>query len=659
MPDWSYRTVFRPLLFQLPPRLARGLGLGTIGTLARLPLGGGVIDILGHMRPDPRLRREVLGVSFPSPVGLGAGLDVDAIALRAMARFGFGFLEVGPVLREPIAVQEVERRVERQALWLPEPPPNIGLTDLVRALERAGPLPLPVMARLAVAPGTAAERATDDCRAMIAALAPHVRLFALATAARAAAEGWSADDWREHVHAIHRAAAPAALLLVVPPDLDEAKADELVEPLLAVGPGGVVVAGGVAAEDGGRLLGLPAREASERQVRRLRRRWGPHLAIAGAGGVYEPDHALRQIDAGADLVQIESGLVYAGPGLPKRINDGLLYAASPSQHAERPPARAPQQTWFWTALLGAGMALGSAMALAIAATRVMLPYDEDFVGMTPVQLQAINPRLLAFMAHDRVTLAGTMITIGVLYLQLSLFGVRRGQHWAAQAIFASSFTGFATFFLFLGFGYFDPFHAFVTAVLLQFLLLALHSDLPPPAPLPPPNLHDDWRWRLSQWGQLLFLIHAAALITAGLMIATIGCTTVFVPEDLEFMGTTAEALRAANPRLVPLVAHDRATFGGMLLTSGLLLLLASLWGFRQGSRWLWWAFLTSALPAYAAAIGVHLAVGYTNLMHLAPAFAGLALFGTALALSQPYLCAGESAAYNPSSGSSGAKPSPA
>jgi dihydroorotate dehydrogenase len=649
MPDWSYRTVFRPLLFRLPPRLARGLCLGVVGTLARLPLGGKVIDLLGHMRPDPRLRCDVLGITFPSPVCLGAGLDVGAIALRAFARFGFGFLEVGPVLREPVAAREVERRLERQALWLPDPPPNIGLAELVRALERAGPLPLPVMARLAVPPGTPPERATDDCRALITALAPHVRLFALATLTQDAAEGWPTERWREHLDAVRHVASPAALLLIVPPDLDEAKADELIEPLLTGGPGGVVVASGVAAEEGGWLLGLPAREASERQVRRLRRCWGRRLAIIGSGGVHDPEQALRLIEAGADLVQVEGGLVYAGPGLPKRINDALLYAYPPPQPVtplrlgEESGLRGPQQTWFWTALLGAGMALGSALALAIAATRVVLPYDEGFVGMSREQLEGINPRLLAFMAHDRVTLAGTMVTIGVLYLQLSLSGVRRGRHWASVAIFASASTGFATFFLFLGFGYFDPFHAFVTAVLLQFLLMALHSDLPPPALPSPPNLREDWRWRLSQWGQLLFVIHGAVLLAAGLTISAVGCTKVFVPEDLEFMNTTAEALRSANPRLVPLVAHDRATFGGMLIASGLLLLLSALWGFRQGERWLWWAFLTSSLPAYGAAIGVHLAVGYTNTMHLAPAFAGLALFSVALALSYPYLCAGASA----------------
>ncbi len=81
------------------------------------------------------------------------------------------------------------------------------------------------------------------------------------------------------------------------------------------------------------------------------------------------------------------------------------------------------------------------------------------------------------MAHDRISLAGTMIAIGVMYLGLSLDGVRRGLHWAQQTILISAITGFASFFLFLGFGYLDTFHAFVTAVLFQLLLLAIHSRL--------------------------------------------------------------------------------------------------------------------------------------------------------------------------------------
>src|SRR5215207_9963815 len=81
MPDWFYRTVSRPLLYRLRPRTARSFALGFMGRLARLPLGPWVIDLLGHMRADPRLAVSLLGREFPSPVGLGPGLDPQGVAL--------------------------------------------------------------------------------------------------------------------------------------------------------------------------------------------------------------------------------------------------------------------------------------------------------------------------------------------------------------------------------------------------------------------------------------------------------------------------------------------------------------------------------------------------------------------------------------------------
>jgi hypothetical protein len=149
-------------------------------------------------------------------------------------------------------------------------------------------------------------------------------------------------------------------------------------------------------------------------------------------------------------------------------------------------------------------------------------------------------------------------------------------------------------------------------------------------------LHNDRHWHRGLWGQLLLIIHGCGLLGAGLTISTIGVTHVFVREDLEFMETTAQAL-LANPRLVPLVAHDRATFGGMLVSSGIAFLLPSLWGFRNGERWLWWTFLCAGMPAYAAAIGVHYAVGYVHFGHLLPAFSGLGLLLLGLGLSYGYL----------------------
>jgi dihydroorotate dehydrogenase len=650
MPDWSYRTVFRPLFFRLPAPAVRDLCLGVVGTLARLPLGPRVIDLLGHMRPPARLRRQLLGITFPTPVGLGAGIDVKGVALRALARFGFGFLEVGPVTTGPQpAAGAVARRPDQEAVWYPDPPGNSGLAAWAERLQRAGSLEVPVLVRVGYVPGAAPEQTTAACRQVVERLAPYADLFSLMTAKQSAAEGWDPGQWVEHLRVVlgvvREASPPRALLLSLPPDCDPAKADHLLGPAVELGAAGVLVAGGVQATPSGHLVGRPEREPALRLVAHLRRRWGDRLVLVGSGGVHEPGQALDMLRAGADLVAIDSGLVYAGPGLPKRVNDAILYAGLQSDPAPReatPPAA--QLTWFWTTLLGISMLLGGLLALGIAATRVVLPYDEVLAGMSREQLAAVNPRLLAFMAHDRVTLAGTMVSVGALYLGLSLYGIRRGLHWARVAVLSSAFSGFGSFFLFLGFGYFDPFHAFVTAVLFQFLLHGLQARLSADPGPPPPNLHDDWRWRWSLWGQLLFVVQGSVLIVAGLVIATIGMTSVFVPEDLEFMQTTAEALAAANPRLVPLVAHDRASFGGMLIACGIAVLLPALWGYRQGARWLWWTLLASGTAGYAAAVGVHLAVGYTNLWHLAPAFAGAGLLAAGLVLSSPYLCRDAAAA---------------
>src|SRR5205085_8351125 len=141
-------------------------------------------------------------------------------------------------------------------------------------------------------------------------------------------------------------------------------------------------------------------------------------------------------------------------------------------------------------------------------------------------------------------------------------------------------------------------------VLFQFLLFGLYARLGEDKDPTPPNLREDWRWRWSQWGQLIFIVQGAVLIVAGVVICRVGVTSVFVPEDLEFMRTTAEALTAANPRLLPVVAHDRTSFGGMLIACGLAVTLSALWGFRQGAGWLWWVLLLSGSAGYAAAIGV-------------------------------------------------------
>ncbi len=628
MPDWSYRTVLRPALFRLPSALARDVSLRVMGPLGRTAAGRALIDFLGHMRAPAALRHSLLGLTFPSRVGLGCGLDPDLRAYEAFSRFGVGFVEVGPIAREPRRGGVLGRDDARACLVLAAPPDSLGLAAAVERLRRPRPSGVPVLARLDASAEAEPARAESACLAMIGGLQPYVDAFAI--------EGLPAgeDDARKLLASAISAARAASrpLLACVAADADPAEVARLVR--AAGGLDGFVVDGGVR-QGGQKHLGAPAREPALQTVRLLREQ-APTAALVAGGGVHEPQDALRLMDAGADLVSIESGLVFSGPGLPKRVNDAIRHARTLDEAVTE---RAPAMSWFWSLLMGLGMLFGSVLALAIAATRVVLPYDEQFVGLSRHELHAINDRLLDFMAHDRVTLAGTMVTIGVLYSALSWFGIRRGQHWAQVAVLSSAAAGFASFFLFLGFGYFDPFHAFVTAVLFQFLLLAVHGRLGEPHGLPPPMLVEDRAWRLSQWGQLGLVAQSIGFTAAGVFISFIGATHVFVREDLEFMRTTADAIASAGPRLVPLVAHDRASFGGMLFVCGLVFLMTSLWGFRRGERWLWWALLVAGLAGYGAAIGVHYAVGYESPLHLAPAFAGLLLFSGSMALSYPYLTA--------------------
>lgn len=664
MPDWSYVPIFRPLLLLLSPERARDLTLGLIGGLSRWRGGGEVIAFLGHMVPPAELRRCIVGLDIRSPIGIGAGLDVSGYAAPALSRLEVGHLEVGPVTLAPVAPgQAIERRRADEAIVYPAPLANPGLDVLLNNLASAGPLRVPVGARLAHRPGASAAEAADERRALIAALAPCVDFFTL-DASAAASGAWSAAEWEAHLDAIF--ALPEdwqetgliehPLFVCLAPDTAPAVADALLAPALERGAAGAVVTGGIVAGGGARLVGAPTRAAARSFVRGLRERHGRQIVIIAGGGVQQPADALALLGAGADLVQLHSGLVYNGPGLPKRTNEALLkhlpgsrepgvtYARhSPFAVRHRPlqgghrPRNLPLLTPPWLAYLalGLGMVVCGSLAWYVAADRVILPYDEQFVRLSREQLAGANTRLLSFMAHDRVSLAGTMVTVGFLYAGLAWGGVRRGHHWAWSALMASSGFGFLSFFLFIGFGYFDPLHAMISLILLPFYLIGTiwgqpraSGDYGPPAA----GLRNSRAWRLGLVGQLAFVVLGVGLIVGGLTITWTGITQVFVPSDLAYMETEGPFLREVSPRLVPLVAHDRAGFGGTLVTNGLAIFFAALWGIRPGARWLWWTLLLAGLPGLGGAIGVHYAVGYTDFFHLSPVWLAAFLYLAGLAL---------------------------
>ena len=387
---------------------------------------------------------------------------------------------------------------------------------------------------------------------------------------------------------------------------------------------GIVLQVGLRESAGGWRVPAAMPESLPSRVRSWRDRLPGEAVIVVSGGVADPRDALALLDAGAELVLVDAGLVFRGPGLVKRCNAALLGQLPPADVRGGPVQTGFRRAWPWAAALGAAMAVGGLATLILAMTRVLLPYDENYLGLTSGLLKRNSPRLFAFMAHDRGTLAGTMLGLGWLYLVLAWRGIRAGVHGVRTAVLASALTGFASFFAFFGFGYFDTLHAFVAVVLFQITVQIMTGEEGVNEGSAPPVDMEDAIWRRAQWGQLFWVIHAVGLLIAGSVILVIGMTSVFVREDLAFLCLDAAQAQAFGERLIGVVAHDRATLGGMLLATG-------------GADWLWWAMAGLGTPAYVVAVGVHLWVGYTDWRHLVPALAGLALWGGGLGLSRAYL----------------------
>jgi hypothetical protein len=353
---------------------------------------------------------------------------------------------------------------------------------------------------------------------------------------------------------------------------------------------------------------------------------------AAAAALDEPD---------AVVLARPAVLVAAGPGWFARV----VEAATPTEPAPGlrdvgpDPRRWP--AWCWALLVGLGMTVAGLGAAAITLGPVLLWYDRDYLGMTLHELHAANHHLVHFLQHDRITMAGTMVSIGALYTGLAVGGIRRGRPWAREVYLLSGAIGFPTLFYFLATGFVEPLHTATALVLFPMFVAGVRRAPHTPRWRPVPEGPERER-RRALTGQLLLIVTGVGLFVGGAVISVVGLTGVFVPTDLTFLGTSARALEAVNPRLVPFVAHDRAGFGGALMSAAAAITLLSAWGWRRGEAWVFWTLGIAAAAGFLPAVVVHGTIHYTDFVHLAPVYLGMAMTATGLLLARPYLCASES-----------------
>jgi dihydroorotate dehydrogenase len=329
----------RPFLFRLDAEVAHGIALNAAELRALLPCG----------LPGKAIERKpirVMGLDFPNPVGLAAGLDKNAQHIDALAAMGFGFIEVGTVTPRPqpgnpkprlFRLPEAKAIINRMGFN------NQGVEQLVANVCASG-----YEGVLGINIGknfdTPVERAADDylaCMDKVYTLASYITINISSPNTKNLRQLQQADELgalleqitrkRETLQAQYQRRVPLALKIA--PDLDEEGIEVIASALLRFGIDAVIatnttlsreaVKGLRHADEAGGLSGAPVREASTRVVRALAGHLKGQIPIIGVGGIAGAADAQEKIDAGADLVQLYSGLIYEGPELVAQVVNGL------------------------------------------------------------------------------------------------------------------------------------------------------------------------------------------------------------------------------------------------------------------------------------------------------------------------------------------------
>ncbi|MDO8248704.1 MAG: quinone-dependent dihydroorotate dehydrogenase [Rhodoferax sp.] len=342
----------RPFLFSLDPEAAHDLTLKSLaavqGTPLQLAFCAGRVD-------DPI---ELAGLTFPNRVGLAAGLDKNARCIDGLGAMGFGFVEVGTVtpLAQPgnpkprmFRLPKAEALINRLGFnneGLDAFVANVKRSALYRQRQNAGapttnktPPPMLLGLNIGKNAATPIENATDDYLACLDGVYPYADYVAINISSpntknlRALQSDEALDgllgaiaERRETLARQHGKRTP--IFVKIAPDLDETQVGVIAATLKRHGMDGVIatnttlnrdaVRDQAHAEETGGLSGAPVLAMSNRIITQLRNALGKGFPIIGVGGVMSAADAVSKIKAGADVVQIYTGLIYKGPSLVKQ-----------------------------------------------------------------------------------------------------------------------------------------------------------------------------------------------------------------------------------------------------------------------------------------------------------------------------------------------------
>jgi dihydroorotate dehydrogenase len=330
----------RPWLFRLDPERAHRVTMRALELASRMRLLSLMVG------PTVSSQRYIMGLEFPNPVGLAAGLDKNGRHVDAFVRLGFGFVEIGTVTPRPQAgnpAPRLFRLIQARALINRMGFNNDGVERLLENISRrrlSGILGINIGKNF----DTPLHRAAEDylyCMRKVYAAASYITINISSpntAGLRQLQQSNQLDgllgalgEERIKLTQLHGKRTPIAVK--ISPDLTESDIVEIAALLVKHGMDAVIATNTTLLREGldsvpdadqaGGLSGTPLKQRSTAVVRRLAAELGGRLPIIASGGIMCVSDAREKIAAGASLVQLYSGLVYEGPGLVRQVSEAL------------------------------------------------------------------------------------------------------------------------------------------------------------------------------------------------------------------------------------------------------------------------------------------------------------------------------------------------
>ena len=332
-----YELFVRPLLFSLDAETAHHMAMRFLGRASNFDRA---LRVLRPFQPSPK-PRTLFGLNFPNPVGLAAGLDKNGVALPAWAALGFGFIEIGTVTAKAQPGNpkpRIFRLPQQQALINRLGFNNDGadaIAHRLATLRESGRWPaVPVGINIGKSRVTPLEQATDDYLYSFRTLryfADYIALNISSPNTPGLRELQEPEKLSELLYAIGKEAGTARkpLIVKISPDLSDTELKAIIAVCEGNGVSGIIATNTTLdhssipqqLDQEGGLSGAPLRDKSTALVREIAAR--SRIPVIASGGILDAESAQEKFQAGAQLIQLYTGLVYRGPQLLREIMDSL------------------------------------------------------------------------------------------------------------------------------------------------------------------------------------------------------------------------------------------------------------------------------------------------------------------------------------------------